>query len=236
MPGGKLRHRRIARTVAGAFCEAGLLAHDRLRSVLALWRAPERLATSPACRRDGVHVTDVLAFGETGAVPVRRGNDGWSRSSTRTRGGAARRGRRRASGRTLTQRGRHVGCVARWCHVIRFRPTMRRGLPAARRVGRHRLRLPGRCWQRRLTLTSPPGGLVDVGGYRFVQRELQSVIGETIGGASFAALPHALLNHRLAGYAADRAAASCGAGGRWPQRVDCRSISGSAAPCDGRRH
>jgi hypothetical protein len=204
------------------FAEAGLLAHDQLRSVLALWRAPERLAMSPACRRDGVRVTDVLAFGEIGLVPAQRGPDGWSSAIP---AGPLAVPRGEAAALPVVELSRTPAGVLALRGVIVPRNPFP---PGAERDDAPRFadsaqgpvdtgyacRIDPDSGE--LTVTSPPGGLVDVGGYRFVQRDLQSLIGDIVGGASFAALPHALLNHRLAGYAADRAAAhaALAAGGR----------------------
>jgi hypothetical protein len=57
-----------------------------------------------------------------------------------------------------------------------------------------------------LTLDGPPAGLVSVGGYRFVLKELQDFIAQVAEGSTLAALPDSLSGHRLAGVATDRAA------------------------------
>jgi hypothetical protein len=54
-----------------------------------------------------------------------------------------------------------------------------------------------------MIVTGPPPGIVNVGGYRFLERELQDHVAWA-GNASLAALPDALAGHRLAGAAADR--------------------------------
>jgi hypothetical protein len=56
-----------------------------------------------------------------------------------------------------------------------------------------------------LTLDGPPAGLVTVGGYRFVLKELQDFVAQIAEGSTLAALPDGLSGHRLAGVAADRA-------------------------------
>jgi hypothetical protein len=55
-----------------------------------------------------------------------------------------------------------------------------------------------------LAVTGPPPGLVSVGSYRFVVRDLQEIVGMVASEATLAALPDALVGHRLAGSAADR--------------------------------
>ena len=63
--------------LAPRLLEAGLI--DRrhaLRSVLAVWRAPDRLAASPAWPADAPTLVDLPVFGEIGLLPLRRNADG----------------------------------------------------------------------------------------------------------------------------------------------------------------
>src|SRR5262249_44680817 len=55
-----------------------------------------------------------------------------------------------------------------------------------------------------LAVSAPPAGLVSVGGYRFVLRELQDFVAGLADGSTLAALPDGLSGHRLAGVAGDR--------------------------------
>jgi hypothetical protein len=50
-----------------------------------------------------------------------------------------------------------------------------------------------------VTVTGPPPGVVSVGSYRFVLRELEDLVRSADGGAFVTALPDALAGHRLAG-------------------------------------
>ncbi len=50
-----------------------------------------------------------------------------------------------------------------------------------------------------VTVTGPPPGVVSVGCYRFVLRELEDLVRRADGGAFVTALPDALAGHRLAG-------------------------------------
>ena len=52
---------------------AGLLDHPELRTVLALWRTPERLARAAAWQQPGGGLVDMLVFGETAVIGMRRG-------------------------------------------------------------------------------------------------------------------------------------------------------------------
>ena len=191
--------------------EAGLLAGDDLRSVLALWRAPEQLASAPYCRRDGVHLTDVLTFGETGLVATRRDAAGRPKPVPL---GAMRSPRGGASGTIVAELSTTTsGSLA-------FRGPM---------VPRHPFppgidltdapRFPGGAQAPvdtgyacriddggGIALTRPPAGVVGVGGYRFVLRELEKLIADTDRDASFTPLPDTLMSNRLAGEAPNRAA------------------------------
>jgi hypothetical protein len=57
----------------------------------------------------------------------------------------------------------------------------------------------------RLVLGGPPTGIVSVGGYRFVMREMQDLVARADPMVTLAALPDTLAGHRLAGNAGDRA-------------------------------
>jgi non-ribosomal peptide synthetase component F len=56
--------------------EAGALAGDDTACVIAAWRSPERLATSPIWREPNTVLVDVSLFGEAALVASRRGVDG----------------------------------------------------------------------------------------------------------------------------------------------------------------
>jgi len=59
--------------------EGGLIGHDHgLQAVVAVWRAPERLAASPAWPAGDTALVDVPVFGEIGLVAARRGASGKS--------------------------------------------------------------------------------------------------------------------------------------------------------------
>ncbi len=56
-----------------------------------------------------------------------------------------------------------------------------------------------------MVVTGPPPGIVSIGGYRFVVRELQDLVSSVADSdATLAVLPDALAGHRLAGTATDR--------------------------------
>jgi hypothetical protein len=53
-------------------------------------------------------------------------------------------------------------------------------------------------------VSAPPAGVTNVGGHRFVTRNLHEIVRQ-VEGASLAVLPDALSGQRLAGSAADHA-------------------------------
>ena len=62
--------------VVFSLAEAGALAGDDTACVIAAWRSPERLATSPIWREPNTVLVDVSLFGEAALVASRRGVDG----------------------------------------------------------------------------------------------------------------------------------------------------------------
>jgi hypothetical protein len=192
--------------IVPAMHDAGLLAAHALRAILAVWRSPERLATSAAWDKPIPAWIDIPVFGEAGLVPRRRGAEGAA-----------------AAVRIGPMRARDVDSWA-WIEVARTA----RGTLAVRGAmvpqpgllpgsGSHETlatKTPGfldtgypcRLDRDALVVTGPPAGLVGVGGYRFAWRELQDLVAGVEGGGSLAALPDRLAGHRLAGVAADREA------------------------------
>jgi len=55
-----------------------------------------------------------------------------------------------------------------------------------------------------MVITAPPPGIVSVGGYRFLTRELDAAVAGVDSAGTLAALPDALAGHRLAGSAPHR--------------------------------
>ncbi len=192
--------------------EAGLLAHEGLRNVFALWQSPERCVTSPHWSQANAGLVDVLAFGETGLIASRREAIGMPAAVslgpvTVPRG---------AAGGTLVA---EVARTAAGTLALRGPMVPRHPFPPEAEDGDEPIfktdatgladtGYPCRLARETgtLELSGPPAGMVSVGGYRFVRRKLQEQIGQAGNGASIMALPDATLNHRLAGSAPDRAA------------------------------
>jgi len=187
--------------------DAGLIGAG-VQSVLAVWRAPERLAASGEWTGRATLV-DVPAFGEIGLLPSRRG------AGDKPQG--------IASGRLVLPRGAPQGM-----HVLTVTRTPAGTLalsgpmvphapfpPGAERGGGPRLKIadgsidtsyPCRVDRetKLLTVDAPPAGVVSVGGYRFALRAAQDLIAGIEDGSTLAALPDMLAGHRLAGAGADR--------------------------------
>jgi hypothetical protein len=192
---------------------AGLLDHPELRNVIAAWRAPERLGTSPAWQHPRAGLTDMAVFGEIGIVALRRDRDGHPvpMGSGELR---APRGSAQAAGLLELVR-TDAGTLA-----LRGAMVPRQPFPP----GAERLSLP--CWRTAETgfvdtgyacrqnpatgaiqVTAPPPGLVSVGGYRLDRGELERQVRQAAGGVDIAILPDAIAGHRLAGIADDAEAA-----------------------------
>jgi hypothetical protein len=188
--------------------EAGAL--DGLTTVIAAWRAPERLAGSAVWRERGVDLVDVAIFGESGLYAGRRGADGKPAPT--------------ALGPVLAPRGSpnavlvaelartEAGTVAVGGPMVPRYPfptgAERSGLPHFR-AGPGGLVDTGYTCRvdpntKAMMVTGPPAGIVSVGGYRFLLHELQQVVSRIEGGSTLAALPDSLVGQRLAGNAPDR--------------------------------
>ena len=63
---------RCRRALAPRLAEAGLLNHAELKTVLALWRTPERLAQSATWQHPTARLVDIMAFGEIAMLGSRR--------------------------------------------------------------------------------------------------------------------------------------------------------------------
>jgi AMP-binding enzyme len=188
--------------------KAGLLTEgDGLRHVIAMWRAPERMNAGAGWGEKNIALIDVPVFGEAGLFAARRGSTG---KPAPIGFGAVTAPRGAANGVLALELSRTpVGTVAiRGPMVPRhaFPPGVERTeVPHYKTAGSGVFDTGYTCRVdrdgRSMLVTGPPAGLVNVGGYRFVERELQDQVAWA-GNATLAALPDALAGHRLAGSAA----------------------------------
>jgi hypothetical protein len=173
-----------------------------IRSIIALWRAPERLMNSRPCPGK---IVDVAVFGETGVIVCPRSAVG-APGLTATIPGAVEMARSLAG--TLMLRGAMVPRAA-------FPPGAEHGAAAHLMIAAdgfvdtgYPCRLPASdCG---LIITGPPAGTNTVGGYRFHRDALDRIAAAVSPDAVVMALPHALLGERLAGRAATSTAPSLG--------------------------
>jgi AMP-binding enzyme len=182
--------------------EAGLLG-PLAKTVLAVWRAPERMRG--AVRLGDARVVDIPAFGEIGLLAMPRERDVAAAELPPSASAAAESLElSRGPSGTLCVRGAMV--PAHPCP-----PGSPRGAQFNLAVGPdgfvdthfpcHLDRAAGR-----FVLDGPPSGIVSVGGYRFAVRDLQDTVAPVDPDGAVAPLPDALAGHRLAGVGADRAA------------------------------
>ncbi len=198
--------------VALRLAEAGAFARDDDAGgcVIAAWRAPERVATSPVWREHDTALIDVAIFGEAGLVAARRGANGRPapipfgavvapRGST---GAVVVAEVLRTAASTVALRGPMVPRHA-------FPPGIdRSGLPHFK-IDRFGLVDTGYTCRvdpatKAMVVTGPPTGIVGVGGYRFALHELDQAVGKIDSTATVTALPDPLVGQRLVGQAARR--------------------------------
>jgi len=194
--------------------EAGMFRDSAVTKVMAVWRAPERLATSPHWSDPGATATaslvDVTVLGETGLFASMRGADGKHvgiKPGTPQRPAAAKgapiliEAARTLAG-TLAVRGPMVPLQA-FPGATGSEATARQAGDAYGFVdtGYPCRFAPG---SGTLVVTGPPSGIVSVGGYRFVLSRLQDAVARLEPGAMLAAFPDGLTGQRIAGVAGKR--------------------------------
>jgi hypothetical protein len=193
--------------VALRLAEMGAFTRDGAGTVVATWRAPERLATGPVWRERDVGLVDVSIFGEAGLIAARRGATGRPApipfgpivAPRGSPGAVIVAELARTAAGTVALRGPMVPRHA-------FPPGIERsGLPhfAIDRLGLVDTGYTCRVdpATRAMVVTGPPSGIVSVGGYRFPLQELQQAVGRIDGAATLAALPDPVIGQRLVGNA-----------------------------------
>jgi hypothetical protein len=226
--------------VALRLAEAGAFAADGSGGggVIAAWRAPERLAASPAWRERGAALVDASIFGEAGLVVARRGADGRPMPIP--------------LGPVVAPRG-SPGAVV----VVEVVPTASgtvavRGPMAPRysfppgieRSGLAHFAIDGvglvdtgyTCRvdpaSKAMVVTGPPPSIVSVGGYRFPLQELQEAVGRLDSSANIAALPDPLLGQRLEGHAGQRHAVEAALNAVGLNPLVAAAFRGGTAPAE----
>ena len=202
-----------------ALREAGVLPQAGLRRLLALWRAPEHAAASAPWTGTDVALIDILIFGETGLLAARRGTDGYAAPVplgpvTAPRGAAGAvlvaTTARTAQG-TLALGGPMVPQTNRLAGERtggpRSEPDLQTDLEADLEAAGcadtfHACRIEGD----RLAITRPPPGIVAVGGYRFLLRDLQTRVQTAGSDTAISVMPDEIGGDRLEGDTGNREA------------------------------
>jgi len=175
---------------------------------IGLWRTPESASSSADWQSGKTSFTDVLLFGEAGLVAARRLTDG-SPASINAGIQIAPRAvpNSRAVGElaitpkgTLALRGVMVP-VAAYQRSTSFESSP--SDTAAQVDTSYGARLNRNTGA--IDITSPPGGIFSVGGYRFLAKDLDEWSKRLGGETMLTALPDQLNGHRLAGRAKDAA-------------------------------
>jgi hypothetical protein len=185
------------------FGEASLL-DGPIKTVVALWRAPERLETCAPWQGKAALV-DAAAFGEVGLLAARRGADGMPApipcgpiAAPRDAAGAASIAETaRCQTGTLTLRGAMVPAHA-------FPPGAEQGSElASDPEGFVDTGFSCRRDGDALTVTAPPAGIAAIGGYRFRRSALEAQVAAVDPDAMIVVVPDGAIGERLAGAGAD---------------------------------
>ena len=181
-----------------------------LRHVIALWRTPEQVASSAQWTAEHVKLTDVYLFGEVGLFSACRAADGAPVPIMPGLYGAPRGvpGTSTAGEVLLTPK----GTLALRGPMVALAAYAPPPPPADSLVPQPPRDYVDTGYSARLDrstgavcITSPPSGIVAVGGYRFLSQDLQQWARRLGQGALLTALPDRLSGYRLAGRAQDNA-------------------------------
>jgi hypothetical protein len=183
-----------------------------LRNVIALWRAPEQVASSAPWTSPDTRLTDVYLFGEAGLFGAARGADGTPapilpgpHGAPRDVPGSSIAGETLLTPRgTLALRGPMVAAAA-------YAPDPPASDALVAQPSRDHVDTGYAARLDRsngaICITAPPSGIMAVGGYRFLSRDLQEWAKRLGQGALLTALPDRLSGYRLAGRGQDNARA-----------------------------
>ena len=182
----------------------------RLRHVIGLWRTPEQVVSSAQWTAEQAGFSDVYLFGEVGLFAARRGADGMPvpikpgpHGAPRDVPGTSIAGEALLTPKgTLALRGPMVA-VAAYAPPAPPPDSLTAPSPPDYVDTGYAARLDRSSGA--ICITSPPSGIVAVGGYRFLSQDLQEWAKRLGQGALLTALPDRLCGYRLAGRAQDNA-------------------------------
>jgi AMP-binding enzyme len=181
-----------------------------LRKVIGLWRSPEQAGTSATWRGKAAFF-DLYAFGEVGFFSVARDPDG--NPEPIFPGAHAPRGARATvmACEPVISRNGTLGLKGPMVPLAAYAPPQRREESLAALASNYQpldyvdtgyaARLDRKL--QAICITSPPSGIVAVGGYRFLARDLNEWAQRLAPGTMLTALPDRMSGHRLAGRASD---------------------------------
>jgi acyl-CoA synthetase (AMP-forming)/AMP-acid ligase II len=181
-----------------------------LRHVIGLWRTPEQVVSSAQWTAEQARFSDVYLFGEVGLFAARRSADGMPvpimpgpHGAPRDVPGTSIAGEALLSPKgTLALRGPMVALAAYAPPPPPPDSLTAQSPPDYVDTG-YAARLDRSSGA--ICITSPPAGIVAVGGYRFLSQDLQEWAKRLGQGALLTALPDRLCGYRLAGRAQDNA-------------------------------
>jgi hypothetical protein len=194
------------------FAETDLFQADDPATVVAEWRAPDRLAGSALWRHESTALVDVAVFGEAGLVAGRRGDDGRPAPIPLGPAFSPREGEGAAVFAELKPTAMNtLGLRGPMVPHHHFPPRVERTELPHFAIGKDGYVDTGYACRvdpvrQSLVVTGPPSGFVTVGGYRFPLRRLLDTIARIDAAATLTAVPDPLTGHRLVGTASDCAA------------------------------
>lgn len=182
-----------------------------MRHVIGLWRMPEQVASSTLWTVEQARFTDIYLFGEVGLFGARRTADGapapimpGPHGAPRDVPGTSIAGETLLTPKgTLALRGPMVTVAAYASPPPPANSLMAPPPPPDYADTGYAARLDRSSGA--ICITSPPSGIVAVGGYRFLSQDLQEWAKRLGQGALLTALPDRLCGYRLAGRAQDNA-------------------------------
>jgi hypothetical protein len=199
--------------LATRLAQSGMLSRlPTIRQVIGLWRAPEQVASSPDWPAAHATLTDVYLFGEVGLFGARRESNGTAatirpgphRSPCEVENAPVTGEILLTPGGTLALRGPMIPLAAYAQPASSTSPPLPQPPPDQVDTG-YAARLDRATGA--LCITAPPPGIMAVGGYRFLARDLEAWAKRLGQGALLTALPDRISGHRLAGRAQDNARA-----------------------------
>jgi hypothetical protein len=181
-----------------------------LRNVIGLWRTPEQVASSTLWTCEQALLTDVYLFGEAGLFGACRTSDGVPAPILPGPHGAPRNVPGTSiAGETLLTPGGTLALRGPMVAVAAYAPAPPASDSLMPQPSRDYVDTGYAARLDRSTgaicITSPPSGIVAVGGYRFLSQDLQEWAKRLGQGALLTALPDRLSGYRLAGRAQDNA-------------------------------